>query len=41
MRRSLEDRFWSKVEKSDGCWLWTASVMSSGYGNRRHQRGVV
>lgn len=31
----LADRFWSKVEKSgdvDGCWLWKASVSSTGYG---------
>lgn len=24
-------RFWAKVEKSDGCWLWTASLVE-GYG---------
>lgn len=29
---SLLDRFWSKVERSDGCWLWTASTNSNGYG---------
>lgn len=23
-------RFWSKVKKSDGCWLWTASVTGTG-----------
>lgn len=28
------DRFWNKVNKTsdDGCWLWTASVTSAGYG---------
>jgi hypothetical protein len=25
-------RFWAKVAKGDGCWLWTASLGSSGYG---------
>ena len=25
-------RFWSKVLKSNGCWDWTASVTSTGYG---------
>lgn len=25
-------RFWSKVQKSDGCWLWTGSVANHGYG---------
>lgn len=35
------ERFWSKVEKSDGCWLWVASLRS-GYGEfkRRKSRGV-
>ena len=28
------DRFWSKVEKSDGCWLWTAGT-SGKYGSFR------
>lgn len=27
-----EERFWSKVEFTDSCWLWTAGVSSSGYG---------
>jgi hypothetical protein len=28
-----EQRFWAKVEKTDSCWLWTASVNSAtGYG---------
>jgi len=29
------DRFWSKVRKDGpgGCWLWTASLCSSGYGS--------
>ncbi|OFV75372.1 HNH endonuclease signature motif containing protein [Rhodococcus erythropolis] len=25
-------RFWSKVEKTDGCWTWTASRNKGGYG---------
>lgn len=25
-------RFWVKVEKSDTCWLWTASLAGKGYG---------
>ncbi len=25
-RRTLADRFWEKVAKSDGCWLWTGST---------------
>jgi hypothetical protein len=30
--RSLEERFWSKVEKSDGCWLWRGAIGKRGYG---------
>jgi hypothetical protein len=26
------ERFWSKVEKSDGCWLWSGYVNDKGYG---------
>lgn len=26
------DRFWSKVQKSDGCWEWTAGKYANGYG---------
>src|SRR5688500_12313433 len=25
-------RFWAKVQKTEGCWLWTASFGSVGYG---------
>lgn len=31
-RPSLEERFWSKVRKTDSCWLWTASKSREGYG---------
>ena len=33
-RRPVEERFWEKVypEPNSGCWLWTASVGSHGYG---------
>lgn len=30
--RSLSDRFWEKVTKTDGCWLWTANMNKKGYG---------
>lgn len=35
-----EDRFWSKVEKSKGCWNWTAGKDTGGYGTIRF-RGRV
>lgn len=25
-------RFWSKVDKTDACWLWTGALNNSGYG---------
>ncbi len=31
--RSLVDRFWVRVDKSSGCWLWTGSVDKWGYGS--------
>lgn len=35
MKKTLEERFWSKVDKSagaDDCWPWTAGVNAQGYG---------
>lgn len=32
MRRTAEERFWSKVEKTSTCWLWTAGRSTGGYG---------
>ena len=28
----LADRFWSKVEKTDGCWRWLGNKSKEGYG---------
>ncbi len=28
----LNERFWSKVKKTDACWLWTAGLSANGYG---------
>lgn len=33
------DRFWAKVDKTDSCWLWTASVKPKGYGQFRGDNG--
>lgn len=30
--RDVEGRFWSQVQKTDGCWLWTGVRLPSGYG---------
>ncbi len=36
-----DEQFWSKVNKTDGCWEWTGTIMRSGYGhfsiNNRYQ----
>ncbi len=34
-----EERFWSKVNKTEGCWLWTACVFHHGYGQFMAIRG--
>lgn len=31
-RPTLEENFWSKVRKSDGCWEWTGGKSRWGYG---------
>jgi hypothetical protein len=28
----LDQRFWARVEKSDGCWLWIGADFKQGYG---------
>lgn len=29
---TFESRFWSKVQKTDTCWNWTAALNNKGYG---------
>lgn len=31
-RAIVNKRFWRKVQKSDGCWLWTGATTRGGYG---------
>lgn len=33
--RSIEIRFWEKVEKTESCWNWIGATDSVGYGNLR------
>ena len=33
--RTVQERFWNKVNKSDGCWEWSAGRLDSGYGRFR------
>lgn len=39
MERSLEERFWAKVNKTETCWLWTAGKDKKGYGRIRNAEG--
>lgn len=32
IRRSPSERFWAKVEKTQGCWLWTGYRAHAGHG---------
>lgn len=32
MQNSIAERFWSKVNKTDGCWEWIGGKFSHGYG---------
>lgn len=34
-------RFWSKVDKDGECWLWTASLGTTGYGQIGHRGKMV
>jgi len=34
----FEQRFWARVQKGDGCWLWTGSCTSEGYGQVQRDR---
>lgn len=36
---SASDRFWSKVDKSKSCWIWTAATSTNGYGVFAERRG--
>lgn len=31
-RARVADRFWKQVQKTDSCWIWTASLNKHGYG---------
>lgn len=31
-RKPLSERFWPKVKKTDGCWIWTGATTYGGYG---------
>lgn len=37
----IEARFWSKVEKTEGCWLWTSNRAGGRNGGRYGQFGIT
>jgi hypothetical protein len=34
-------RFWSKVEKTETCWLWKSCITKQGYGKFRFQNKFI
>ena len=38
--KTVDERFWEKVHKTDTCWLWLGSVTHGGYGQFRHKGGT-
>ena len=34
-QRTLEERFWKHVQKTDSCWLWTGATDEARYGKIR------
>ena len=30
---TVREKFWSKVNKTDSCWVWIGAIGKSGYGN--------
>jgi len=44
IKRTPSERLWSRVVKTDECWLWTGTITTSGYGQLsrgRHAEGYV
>ena len=41
MKKTVEERFWSKVDKTGDCWIWTAACTPDGYGKIRHEGKLV
>lgn len=39
--KPVAERFWAKVEKSDGCWTWRGSYLPNGYGKFAVRHGVT
>ena len=35
-KRTLAERFWPHVNKTETCWLWTGEIMNNGHGRIAH-----
>lgn len=38
---NLEERFWARVQKTDGCWFWTGAKAGRRYGQIRRGETMV
>lgn len=41
MKNNIEKRFWSKVRKTNTCWLWEATRSLTGYGSIRIEKTMI
>lgn len=41
MKKTVEERFWSKVDKTDNCWLWTGACLPTGHGAFWYEGNMV
>lgn len=40
MRKNTIETFWSRVERTDSCWLWQGTINEKGYGSRFNLDGT-
>ena len=40
-RQTLEEKFFSNVEKTNSCWLWQGKTNKAGYGYIYHKKALV
>jgi len=39
--KTVEERFWAKVQRGEGCWLWLGGKHKFGYGTFRAGKAVI
>ena len=39
-KRTVTDRFWPKVHKTDTCWLWIGAINPNGYGRFQYNGSI-